>query len=194
MIIGFTGKKRSGKSTSAQYLESKGFTRLNFKDALIAEVKERMPLVLDEIIKLLERNDYDGMKKLNHDNLFEDYSDVIRALLKNYGTDVRRADNQDYWTTKWLKKAQHSGFVVVDDVRFLNEAQAIRDMGGMIVRIIRSDMQSTDTHASETEMDQIVPDQVIAVETGHQDEMYASLDGMLEELNFLSLHQAQQEI
>lgn len=44
----------------------------------------------------------------------------------------------------------------ITDVRFLNEAQAIKDRGGKIIRIIRG--ESSDQHQSELEMEFIEPD------------------------------------
>ena len=43
MIIAFTGKKQTGKSTACAYLEEKyGFTRVNFKDALICFSRSKL--------------------------------------------------------------------------------------------------------------------------------------------------------
>lgn len=42
---------------------------------------------------------------------------------------------------------------VVTDVRFPNEAQVIKDNGGLVVRVNRPSVVSTDTHESETALD-----------------------------------------
>lgn len=50
MIIALKGFKQVGKSTAASYLEEKyGFFRVNFKDALVAEIKQNFPDLLREI-------------------------------------------------------------------------------------------------------------------------------------------------
>jgi hypothetical protein len=180
MIIGLTGKKQNGKSTAATYIAEKyGFVRLNFKDALVAEIKERFPNVLEVIIEMMDRSAYDGMNPWTVDRLFKDKPPVFRALMQNFGTEVRRRDHEDYWVVKWLKQVQKIDNVVVDDVRFLNEAQAVTDMGGHIVRIIRDDYVNTDTHVSESEMNFIVPDYTIAIKTGEQEILYRELDNFI---------------
>ena len=186
-IIAFTGKKRSGKTTAADYLVGKGFTKINFKDALIEELKQNLPDLLTEIEKVMDTIEYDGNNPWTIERLFTEKPPLMRKLLQNWGTEFRRNSvSLDYWVVKWMQKTKGVDLIVVDDLRYPEEMQAIRDMDGVVVRIIRNDMVSTDTHTSETEMDQIIPDQTIAVATGQQDELYMHLEGMLEELNFPS--------
>src|SRR5690606_16174346 len=62
-------------------------------------------------------------------------------------------------------------YIIIDDVRFENEAELIREMGGCVIRVSRSKHDehgiyadedpacvSTQKHVSETEMDTIEPD------------------------------------
>jgi adenylate kinase family enzyme len=165
MIIGFTGYKQSGKSTASAYIQEKtGAVRVNFKDALIAEVAQNFPTLLTEIAKVTDSKD-----------LFTEKPPLMRALLQEYGTEVRRCDNPNYWVDKWLATAGEYPNVVVDDVRFLNEAKAVKDMGGTIVRIVRNDIVSTDSHSSETEMEQILVDHTIVVNKGDFEGLYRAL-------------------
>lgn len=183
MIIGLTGKKQNGKSTAAQYIAEKyGFVRLNFKDALVAEIKAGFPNVLEAIIEMMERSAYDGMNPWTVDRLFRDKPPVFRALMQNFGTEVRRVDNMDYWVVKWMKEAAKHQNIVVDDVRFLNEAQAVRDMGGIVIRISRADYPNADTHVSETEMDMIKTDDNVTVVSGDEGlkYLYQFFDSVIE--------------
>lgn len=181
MIIGLTGKKQNGKSTAAQYIAEKyGFVRLNFKDALVAEIKVGFPNVLEAIIEMMERSAYDGMNPWTVDRLFRDKPPVFRALMQNFGTEVRRVDNKDYWVMKWMKEAAKHQNIVVDDVRFLNEAQAVRDMGGIIIRISRADYPNVDGHISETEMDNIESDKNVTVINGGIQYLYEYIDSVIE--------------
>ena len=180
MIIGITGKKQSGKSTVAEYLEKEhGYRRLNFKDALIREMRNNFPDLLIEIANTLDKTNYDGMNPWTLKRMFEEKPPLVRRLMQNYGTDVRRKDHPDYWTVQWLKLLGNDRNVVVDDVRFINEAQTVKDVGGVIVRIVRTDLETPDTHVSETEMDNIVPDYTISVKTGEQDVLYAEIDKII---------------
>ena len=101
MIIGFTGYKQSGKSTAAKYLEEKyNFTRINFKDALVQEIKDNFPDLLEEICLIYEEFSFpkegDGVD-FGIENMFQTKPPLMRALLQNYGTEVRRKDDQHYW-------------------------------------------------------------------------------------------------
>jgi len=147
-IIAFTGKKKSGKSKAAEYLIKNCFTPINFKDALIDEIKDNFPNLLKELSKIYQ---------MDIDKLFEEKPPIMRTLIQNYGTDVRRKDNKDYWVNKWLNKTLKVKNIVVDDCRFLNEAQAVRTYNGKIYRINRRGCGG-DKHQSETEMDKIKVD------------------------------------
>lgn len=178
MIIAFTGKKQSGKSTACAYI--KDAVRANFKDALIAEIKDNFPRLLDEISTIMEQHYWDG-KRWTMDRLFSEKPPLMRALLQNYGTEVRRKDHPEYWVNKWKDAVGESTAVdiVCDDVRFLNEAEAVRSVGGIVVRIVREDLPTNDTHSSETEMDLIKADYTISVKTGEYTKLYEQIDQIL---------------
>ena len=50
MIIGFTGLMQSGKTTASDKLIEQGFTKINFKDALVEELKTKFPDLLDLLV------------------------------------------------------------------------------------------------------------------------------------------------
>lgn len=180
MIIGLTGKKQNGKSTAAQYIAEKyGFVRLNFKDALVAEIKERFPGLLQEIANIMEQTNYDGMNPWTVDRLFKEKPPLMRTLLQHYGTEVRRADDAGYWANKWMVEARKHENIVVDDVRFVNEADAVRELGGTIVRVVRTDYAADDSHKSELEMDSIEVDKTIAVASGETEKLFTTIDEII---------------
>ena len=183
MIYGLTGKKQSGKSTACSYIKTKLTARsLNFKDALVQEIKENFTDLLDEIVTTLNKTEYDGMNPWTRDRVISEKPALSRKLHQNYGTDVRRKDNPLYWVEKWKEQAAQINIgIVTDDVRFLNEAQAVKDLGGVIIKVERTDITHTDTHASETEMDEIVPDYSISVKTGEHQKLYDYLDFIIEQ-------------
>jgi hypothetical protein len=117
--------------------------------------------------------EFNGMEPWTIDLLFKKKPAVVRALLQNYGTEVRRAEDPDYWVDAWgqLASVLSNEDLVVDDVRFLNEAVAVKSVGGTLIRIVREDMASEDTHASETEQDSIEVDYTVSVKTGELDKL-----------------------
>jgi len=61
----------------------------------------------------------------------------IRSALQYLGTNIRRAQDDHYWVKLFLAgiREQTVDFAVVTDVRFPNEANAIRDHGGYLLRL-----------------------------------------------------------
>ena len=178
MIIGFIGFMQSGKTTAAIHLQEKhGFVRVNFKDALVAEMKQNLTLTMEDMCKVMERLDFDSRNPWNIDRLFRDKPPMFRALMQNYGTEIRRSDNEWYWIKKWSEVASETPFdIVVDDVRFINEAECIKNAGGHLVRIERTDIASAGDHPSETELSGFSADKTISVGKGEIEKLYQEVD------------------
>lgn len=162
MIIGFVGLKGSGKTTACNIIKKHipGVVQHNFKDALVAEIKRNFPDLLNELSNIYQ---------MDINDLFKFKPPAMRYLMQNYGTEVRRGDIESYWIMQWLEKLPNGGTILVDDVRFLNEANTLRMYGGEIIRLVREDMMSTDNHQSEIEQDLIVTNYVIKTKEGEED-------------------------
>lgn len=148
MIFAFTGKMKSGKTEACKYLELHGYHKVGFKDAMLEEMKQTFPDFLEQIASFY---------KCTIDDLFKIKPTEIRKFMQNYGTDLRRKDDLEYWTKKWTNESYNYINICVDDCRFLNEAKAVKDRNGIIVRITRDGLPES-THESEKEMDNIVSD------------------------------------
>ncbi len=86
-----------------------------------------------------------------------------RFAMQTLGTEWgRQIMDQDFWVNAWKETSRDFPRVVVDDVRFANEAQAIRDMGGTLIRVRpavdKQPQMDNATHASETESNAIPVD------------------------------------
>jgi hypothetical protein len=165
-IIAFTGSKRAGKTTAAQYFMDQGYTLVSFKSPILEEVIKNFP----DLLKF-----FSGLYTKDIATLLIEKPAGIRELLQNYGTDLRRTEDPDYWVNAWHAKVNAlGGNIVVDDVRFLNEAEAIKDFGGKIIRVTRDTGIAPDGHVSETEMSQIQVDLEIE-NNGTVEELYNKL-------------------
>lgn len=165
MIVGLSGRIGSGKDVAAQVLVREfGFTILRFSDELKMEVFTRLRRTLGAHLYTSYPMKWDQLDDEGRDReiwalLTERKDAVTRALLQEYGTDVRRADDPEYWVQKWRNRLvglRYSGveYVVVPDVRFVNEVQAIQAEGGVLVRIERPGNPGLPSaHSSETELD-----------------------------------------
>jgi glyoxylate carboligase len=160
------GRMRSGKDTVASRLvKEHAYTRIAFADPLKA-----MAMALDPIVSA----DQIGVKRLRA--VVESYGwerakdefPEVRRVLQHMGQSQRALD-LDYWVRLLLPKVDNADKwslpVVVTDVRYRNEAEALKARGFRMVRVIRPDSVTTDTpadrHESEVGLDRWTPDAMI---------------------------------
>lgn len=136
-VIGLSGLARSGKGTVAAMLAPHGYTRLPFAGPL-----KDMLRVLG-----LSDNELDGARKAEPCDLL--MGKTPRHAMQTLGTEWGRdMIGPHLWISSWQRRAVNLPLVVADDVRFPNEALAVRIMGGVIWRIERPGLVA-DRHASE---------------------------------------------
>ena len=147
MIIGISGKMGTGKTTLARHLvKTLGGEVMSFADALRQEVKEHFGIPMGTM------TDQEAKATLRIQVGFKDM--LLRELLQWWGAERRRSD-PDYWVKQLLHKAGE-GIVLVDDVRYRNEARAIQAAGGHVVRIDPYPGWQSSVgadHLSETDLD-----------------------------------------
>jgi hypothetical protein len=147
MIIGLCGQKQSGKSTAASILEERyGFERASFAGVLKKAVKDIFLLTDDQL------NDPEEKERVDHR-----WGKTPRQIMQLFGTEVGRSIDPDVWVKHLeMTKFSKGGRLVIDDCRFLNEAQAIQAAGGIVIGVTRrtwpEPSYAPDPHASETEM------------------------------------------
>ena len=142
ILLGLSGKKRSGKNTVAKLIAT--MTPLRVKEFAFAD-----PLK-DEVCKAC------GVSR----KILEENKDNFRLILQGWGTDFRRRMYDDsYWINKAMKLLHTSSVVkdeadicVFTDVRFKNEASILKQIDGVIVRVKREPSLGDD-HPSEIDMD-----------------------------------------
>jgi hypothetical protein len=158
MIIGISGRIETGKDTLADMLLKlqPEFEKKGFADKLkeIAHMLSGIPLKKFSSRHFKKENmpeewDWDGDP---------DDPMSVREFLQNIGTDaIRESVHDDAWVIalmsqyKIKKPKKVLPNWVIADVRFPNEAEAIRKEGGILIRLNRKKMQ-VDTHDSELAM------------------------------------------
>lgn len=159
MIIGISGYARSGKDTAANHLVNKyGFSRYSFAAPMKEAMYRLNPVVFsDSIGEFRYKNlvDVYGLDKAK-----DDYPE-IRRLLQVFGTEVGRdMFGANFWVDITLNSITSKN-AVITDVRFKNEADAIRSAGGEIWRVNRFGIGPVTNHASEIDLDDYDFDNVI---------------------------------
>lgn len=140
MIIGIRGFIGAGKDTAANYMvRNHGFQKLSFADSLkdaTANIfgwpRELLQGDTDESRKFREQVDQGWANALHIPNF------TPRMALQKMGTEAgRKVFGEDVWVESTMRKARDLENVVIADVRFPNEVNAIKRAGGVVVWIVR---------------------------------------------------------
>lgn len=151
LVIGITGRKRSGKSTLArQLVQRHGFVEKSFATPL-----KEAALALNPIVDYGLGNPAFGVIRLatvvkRHGwEYAKDHYPEVRRTLQRLGTDVvRNRLGANVWVDLAGPWPQPSPTVLAD-CRFDNEARRIRESGGIVVEVVRPGLETGDGHASE---------------------------------------------
>lgn len=175
VVIGVSGAYRSGKDTVADYLRREyGFERIAMSDPLKTEVKRIWRRTLEAYAA--ERNGGLPARAEDIDRLiYSDRTPVTRALLQEHGTELRRAEDVDYWVKAWARAIEPHPRVVTPDIRFPNETAAVRVAKGYLVRVVRPGFEG-DSHESERALDAWVDWDVILFNDGTINDLYAKVE------------------
>lgn len=162
VIIGILGKAGSGKSTLAAHLVNRhGATAVSYADPLRAMASAINPIVSAEPSGFSDEPGVVVVRRYNDVVASHGYAAAkalfpeVRSFLQVLGTEGGRdVLGQNVWVDAAMKTiSAMTGTVVVADVRFLNEAEAIIENNGFLVRVIRPGLTSLDAHRSETQLD-----------------------------------------
>lgn len=157
MIIGLGYSARSGKDTAALALvRDLGYHRLAFADKLKDLAYESNPIVTTNVQVV---NISTGAGHLQHIvsgmggwEQAKDSYPLAREFLQNLGLAARKVFGEDFWVNQTVDGLDPKKDYVISDVRFINEAEAIKAAGGLVIHVDRK-LQKAAGHISETEMD-----------------------------------------
>lgn len=169
-LIGFTGWKQSGKNTAAQILIDRAdFVPDAFADDMKAIVHDIEGMWVRVPAGVLSKNParplykpeqflpyQEAVGRLGLDNAKELVPDV-RRILQTFATEAMRSRfGATVWSDRVLTRIAARRVMntpkstVVTDVRFPDEARALRDAGGLLLRVVRPGQTLPEgAHASE---------------------------------------------
>ena len=138
MIIGISGKIGTGKTHLSNLFIKKHpeYIKIGFADILKEECSKKFEYPLKWNYSEKGKNELVIYKVPIY------YPKTVREILQWYGTDVCRAKDPDYWVKKMQKRALEvymkeplcgTPKIIIDDVRFINEAKWIQNMGGKTI-------------------------------------------------------------
>jgi hypothetical protein len=107
---------------------------------------------------------------------------TVRSFLQKLGTEsVRNGLHPNTWINALFADLKEDSKWIITDVRYPNEYEAIKQRGGIMIRVNRGE-QSKDAHISETALDDFKFDFVIE-NNGSLDELKERVKDVLESIN-----------
>lgn len=124
LIVGFSGKRGAGKTQAALHLSKyHGFKIVSFGNSLREMAKTFFPFTPVDF------------SEKNKESPYKLYDWTPRDFMIALGKFARFHD-EDYWV-KAAKIESIDGNIAIDDVRFPNEVEYLKGLGGRLVRLER---------------------------------------------------------
>jgi len=194
MIIGIAGKSQSGKDTTASMIN---FMKYRPELSFHAYWNSDIPF------------EWDDNRIIHFADLLKDASEILlslpkftlqsqsgkritldwldgmstRTFLQLLGTAVRNEIHPDFWVRALMHQiSKRKGVILIPDVRFPNEAQAIKDKGGFLIRIERLGAGAGE-HISETALDDYEGWDLVIDNNGTLEDLYNKVKFLIENGN-----------
>ncbi len=168
VLIAVLGRKRSGKDTFSDYIIGKyGFVKYCFADPLKKGIQSFFNLSDEQLYDEKLKEIVDTRWGVSPRTLFQVIgTEIFQHSIKSFLPELK-GEPRKHWVLlfkEWyldLKKKNPYILVIISDARFLHELTEIKELGGVIIKIIRPSSEiNGDLHQSENEIDQI-PDELI---------------------------------
>lgn len=150
MIIAFAGRKQSGKTTCSEFVQKyiDGAKIYNFADPLKQDI-------CINILGLTSDQCYGTDEQKNElvDCYWDNKQLTAREVMQMVGTDMFRTMQRNVWSGATIRKIQRENppLAIIADCRFPNEVEAVKNAGGIVIKLTRNPHDST--HASEVALD-----------------------------------------
>lgn len=139
LIIGLHGKAGSGKDAIANAicLANSNYERFAFADPIRQACNVMFGWSTDKLKDFEFKESVDPV-----------FNVTPREVMQLLGTEFGRSINPDLWVLILTNKIKDLHDVVITDVRFENEAEAIRELGGVIIHVVTTTPEATTSHSS----------------------------------------------
>jgi hypothetical protein len=156
-IIAFAGRKQSGKTTCSEFVQKYANGLIEpYNSVKIYNFAD--PLKLDICINILglttdQCYGTDDQKNELVDCYWDNKQLTSREVMQMVGTDMFRAMQKNVWSAATIRKINNEkpSVAIIADCRFPNEVEAVKDAGGMVIKLNRNPYNSS--HSSEIALD-----------------------------------------
>ena len=156
MIIAFAGRKQSGKTSACEFT-ARVFSDTMRLNSCIYNFADPLKQMCIDIFGLTYEQCYGSDDNKNElvNCLWPETSKSMsaREVMQYVGTDVFRKIQHNVWADATIRKIQDEKLPLslIADCRFPNEVEAVKNAGGLVVKLNRNLYDST--HESETALD-----------------------------------------
>ena len=154
-LIGVSGKKHTRKQIVVELIKNK-ISDIYEKQVISTKFSNHLKQTLISLYSPRLQWDHLEKDKDEHiDGLVIDNKIATgRKLMQCFG-DFCRSINGDVWVDRILKRCLPNYIYIIGDVRYQNEANAIIDKGGLLIRI-EENTSVNDHHSSEIDLDEFI--------------------------------------
>ena len=159
LIICFIAPSKSGKTTAARCLGKLLTSHYNYTGPI---TYLSFATIYKDIAKLvgfdiLKKDTVDARLGIRPRDFLRALGDFFRIQLPTKHTDWLKDSSMTFSTFYLMEHIRKlEGIIVIDDLRYLEEYSAMKQMGAKMAYIYRRDVVVDFSHASETELFQIV--------------------------------------
>jgi hypothetical protein len=157
MIIAFAGRKQSGKTSACEFTANV-YSQTMQKNSAIYNFADPLKKMCIDIFGLTYEQCYGSDENKNeYVNCFwpdSGNSMTAREVMQYVGTNVFRKMQHNVWADATIRKIQDENLplALIADCRFPNEVEAVKNAGGLVIKLNRNLYSST--HESETALDE----------------------------------------
>ena len=183
-LIGIAGKKKVGKNLAAKYIQD--ILRKKDPSRLTGEIgfADGVKSIAAEALSINRMTFFEDKNKEKLFRIGKETELTGREILQRVGTELFRTGMcDDFWVYRLMKvtKGQPDFFMVITDIRFVNEVNAVEAAGGIVMHLTR-ETGLEDSHISETSLDSYTfPCEIN--NDGTKEELYKELENWIKELD-----------
>jgi hypothetical protein len=166
-VIGIVGKAQSGKTSTSlilyQLLNAIAPWEIKAFAARLKRMVESLHNIPSGSLSLASSDLWKAkVVEESKETILYTKGTTFGMLLQRYGELLRQANGRGFFVDLLFAEWTNSSRWIIEDVRVKNEAKAIKDRGGILLRIARAGKAYSDgrdtSHPSEIEIDEITVD------------------------------------
>ncbi len=187
-VIAFGHQKNVGKDTAARFVQTHLRSNNKARRVVKAGFADKLKDVCYQLYKwagMMPGSWYEesSERRLLKEVILPKLGKSPRQIWISFGNEVKAAAYPDTWFDYLLQSTQ-ADFLIVSDMRFPNEADRIRALGGVVVKIVRPSVPHTSDAADDPLLnypnwDHVITNGIEGEMNGFYSDVITIVEGML---------------